>query len=100
MFRLYAARGELPAPEDYDVDLPPAVWQAVKETARVTTTGREASGAMSDIMIRSLRNKIKAVEEELKKREEESVIDVTPVPPQRALPAPVADKTRLFKKFN
>jgi hypothetical protein len=86
--KLASKGGTPPAPEDYDVDLPASVWEAVKESGRLSTAGQQGTSAIADITIKSLRNKIKALEDELQNRETTSIVSVK------------KPQTKLFKKFN
>lgn len=84
--------GALPSPEEFDVDMPPSVWNAVREVGAVIDAGQRGGAVMSELMIKSLRNKIKNLEEEISKKDKEDI---------PLLPAPRAtDRSRLFRKFN
>ena len=84
--KLASTGSSLPDPSEYDVDLPPSVWQAIRESSKLAEGGAAAGNLVSEMTIRNLRKKLKEAEEKLQQ-------------PRPALPAPKSTRN-LFKKYN
>lgn len=87
-----------PRPEDFDVEIPAALWEEVISAAQAAARAKAASGGVghaalqSEMMIKSLRNRLALAEEKLATLEKS---ETPALPPPRKI-----DPSKIFKKYN